>query len=146
MLLGFISLLLTAAQNPMSRLCMPASWANEMLPCHFHSADTAPRSQPPLSGGAPIHNVVIHRSTILSTGPAEQLVRRSNILSSPNQNEQLVRRRNILNSPNRNKLHRMLSGATARNFCSKVLYTHVHAPHPHGMGDIHTLFKLCAHP
>ncbi|KAL2630826.1 hypothetical protein R1flu_015512 [Riccia fluitans] len=37
MLLGFISLLLTAAQNPISRLCMPDYWADEMLPCHFDS-------------------------------------------------------------------------------------------------------------
>ncbi|KAL3688842.1 hypothetical protein R1sor_015151 [Riccia sorocarpa] len=37
MLLGFISLLLTAAQNPISRLCMPDYWADDMLPCRANS-------------------------------------------------------------------------------------------------------------
>jgi mlo protein len=33
MLLGFISLLLTVAQTPISKICIPESAANIMLPC-----------------------------------------------------------------------------------------------------------------
>ncbi|CAM6108923.1 unnamed protein product [Calypogeia fissa] len=108
MLLGFISLLLTAAQNPMSRLCMPASWANEMLPCHFHSLHDSPEAhQPPLApAAATIHKLVMHRNNFLSSGYADQQLvhSRRKTLSFLTQDQDQPRRR--------------LSGATP-NFCSK---------------------------
>ncbi|CAN6479228.1 unnamed protein product [Victoria cruziana] len=40
MLLGFISLLLTVFQNPISHICIPKGFANHMLPCEKESAST----------------------------------------------------------------------------------------------------------
>lgn len=38
MLLGFISLLLTAGQGPISKICIPAKAGNIMLPCKLKNA------------------------------------------------------------------------------------------------------------
>ncbi|BBN08300.1 mlo protein [Marchantia polymorpha subsp. ruderalis] len=72
MLLGFISLLLTAAQNPISRLCMPDSWADHMLPCHFDQSTEAMTG----NGGfneSPGPERPPEFNTPLSSDPAEQV-------------------------------------------------------------------------
>lgn len=39
MVLGFISLILTFAQQHIAQLCIPVSYANTMLPCPYHKSE-----------------------------------------------------------------------------------------------------------
>lgn len=75
-LLGFMSLLLTVARNPISKLCMPAGWAGHMLPCPLRdggnsSAVAAPAVYPsPQASGNVFGTRRLHQSVDSIAFPA----------------------------------------------------------------------------
>lgn len=46
MLLGFISLLLTVAQNGITKICVPVGWTNHMLPCSLEEKEIEESKKP----------------------------------------------------------------------------------------------------